>query len=220
MTGGRLPMPIIRQGSLFGIQDLFDLEPTQRFDAIFSTIDMDSAILAVSKKSWLGAPTKLNYAAMIYSLVARIVERIPTIKDLVKRLKNDMIFRLECGFLVSDKVPSQASYSRLIESLSDIEVLEGIKESILLQAIEEGFVDDENAAIDATHFEARDHAPAQEKKPKPKPKKRGRKKKSEKELYDQQKQEDLMDLLVYRNEIIPCIHCPIFYRKGKFLNPL
>lgn len=48
-TGGRLPMPIIRQGSLFGIQDLYDLEPTQRFDAIFSTIDMDSAIFAVSK---------------------------------------------------------------------------------------------------------------------------------------------------------------------------
>lgn len=43
-------MPIIRQGSLFGIQDLYDLEPTQQFDAIFSTIDMDSSILAVSKK--------------------------------------------------------------------------------------------------------------------------------------------------------------------------
>ncbi|MGY3718871.1 IS5/IS1182 family transposase, partial [Sutcliffiella cohnii] len=59
-------MPIIRQESLFSIQDLYDLESTQRFEAIFSTIDMDSAIYAVSKKSWLGAPTELNYAAMIY----------------------------------------------------------------------------------------------------------------------------------------------------------
>jgi transposase len=71
----------------------------------FFTIDMDSAIWAVSKKVWRGAPTELNYAAMIYSLVARLVERIPTIKDLIKRLKNDIIFRLECGFLISDEVP-------------------------------------------------------------------------------------------------------------------
>ena len=45
---------------------------------------------------------------MIYSLVARISERISFIKDLVNRLKNDMIFRLDCGFLVSDSVPSEA----------------------------------------------------------------------------------------------------------------
>ena len=28
-------MTIIRQGSLFEIQELYDLEPTQRFEAIF-----------------------------------------------------------------------------------------------------------------------------------------------------------------------------------------
>jgi transposase len=108
-------MSIIRQGSLFGIQDLFDLEPTQRFEAIFSTIDLDFAVSAVPKKSWLGAPTELIYAAMVCSLVARLIERIPTVKDLVKRLKQDYIFRLECGFLVSDQIPSEASYSRLVE---------------------------------------------------------------------------------------------------------
>jgi transposase len=133
--------------------------------------------------------------------VARIVERIPTIKDLVKRLKNDLIFRLECGFLVSDQLPSESSYSRLIEKLSETPVLEHIKDSILLQAIEEGFVDDENAAIDATHFEARDHAPAQEKKPKPEPKKRGRKKKEEKEQYDQQKREEELNKTLFEKTI-------------------
>jgi transposase len=49
-----------------------------------------------------GAPVHLNYPAMVYSLVARITERIPTIKH----LKNDYIFRLDCGFLLSDGVPS------------------------------------------------------------------------------------------------------------------
>ncbi len=28
-------MPIIRQGSLFDLQELYDLEPTRRFEAVF-----------------------------------------------------------------------------------------------------------------------------------------------------------------------------------------
>lgn len=76
-------MSIIRYESLFDLQDLFDLEATQRFEAIFSTIDIEPILVVVSKKSRFGLPVKLNYAAMIYSLVARVSERIPFIKDLV-----------------------------------------------------------------------------------------------------------------------------------------
>ena len=93
-------MSIIRQGSLFTLEELFDLEPTHRFEEVFSAIDIYPILAVVSKKSVYGAPVELNYPAMIYSLVARITERIPTIKDLVKRLKNDYIFRLDCGFLL------------------------------------------------------------------------------------------------------------------------
>lgn len=202
-------MPIIRQESLFSIQDLYDLEPTQRFEAIFSTLDIDSAIYAVSKKSWLGAPTELNYAAMIYSLVARLIERIPTVKDLVKRLKHDLIFRLECGFLISDAIPSEASYSRLVSKLSELDVLKNMNDSILLQAIQEGFVYDENVAIDACHFEARDQATVQEKKPKPEPKKRGRKKKEDKEQYDQQKLAEEQSKSLYEKPIADQLDIPL-----------
>lgn len=75
-------MSIIRQGSLFDIQDLYDLEPTHRFEAIFSTLYLEPLLVELSKKTRRGMPTKLTYTAMIYSLVARVVERIPTIKDL------------------------------------------------------------------------------------------------------------------------------------------
>ncbi|KMY48631.1 hypothetical protein AC625_03140 [Peribacillus loiseleuriae] len=61
-------MNIIRQGSLFGLQGLFDLEPTHRFEAIFSNIDIDSIFAVVTKKSHFGRPVELNYAAMISSL--------------------------------------------------------------------------------------------------------------------------------------------------------
>lgn len=94
-------MTIIRQPSLFGIQELYEMEPTHRYEAIISTIDLDAIYNAINKKPRLGAPVELNYAAMIISYLVRIVERIPTIKDLVKRLNDDFVFKMNCGFLVS-----------------------------------------------------------------------------------------------------------------------
>src|SRR5690625_6289694 len=118
-------MTIIRQPSLFSIQELYDMEPTQKYDAIISAIDMEAIYYEVSKKSRYAAPTELNYAAMINSVFIRYVERIPTIKDLIKRLNNDIAFKLNCGFLVSDNIPSEASNSPLLTHLSDTDILEG-----------------------------------------------------------------------------------------------
>src|SRR5690625_5117593 len=128
---------------------------------------------------------------MIISFFIRYVERIPTIKDLVKRLNEDIAFKLNCGFRVSDAVPSESSYSRLVTQLSDSDVLDEVKEKLILQAIQEGFITDDTVAIDATHFEARDKAPTKEEKPKAEPKKRGRKPKAEREqwLKEQAKKE-------------------------------
>jgi transposase len=61
---------------------------------------------------------------------------------LIKRLKNDYIFRLDCGFLLSDVVPSEASYSRMMAKISQMNVLEQVQETLLIQAITEGFIDD------------------------------------------------------------------------------
>src|SRR5699024_1128038 len=143
-------MTIIRQTSLFSIQELYDMEPTQKYEAIISAIDLHKIYREVMKKSLVGAPEELNYAAMIISIFIRYVERIPTIKDLVKRLNHDIAFKLDCGFLVSDAIPSEASYSRLITKLMHSDVLEKAQEKVVEQAIEEGFIVDDTVAIDAT----------------------------------------------------------------------
>ena len=194
-------MTIIRQGSLFDLQDIYDLEPTHRFEAVFSTIDIYPILAVVSKKALYGAPVQLNYAAMIYSLAARILERIPTMKDLIKRLKNDYMFRLDCGFLLSDAIPSEASYSRILSKLAESDVLERVQETQILQAIMEGFVADETIAIDATHIEARDQAPTKEEKPKQEPKKRGRKLKEEQEKWLQEQAENEATLPIFEKTI-------------------
>jgi len=72
-------LTIIRQISFFGIQELYEMEPTHRYDAIFSDINLEKICHAISKKSNLGASEKLNYAAMVISVFIQIVERIPTI---------------------------------------------------------------------------------------------------------------------------------------------
>ncbi len=142
----------------------------------------------VTKKSHLGRPVQLNYAAMIYSLIARITERIPFIKDLVSRLHYDLMFRLDCGFLVSDEVPSEAAYSRMITLISESNALEQVQEQLLIQAMTEGFICDDVIAIDATHIEAHDRAPAKQEKPKAPPNKRGRKTKEEQAQWEKEQQ--------------------------------
>ncbi|WP_188455575.1 IS1182 family transposase [Virgibacillus oceani] len=194
-------MTIIRQTSLFSIQELYDMEPTQKYEAIISAIDMDAIYRAVNKKSRLGAPEELNYAAMIISVFVRIVERIPTIKDLVKRLDSDIAFKLNCGFLVSDCIPSEASYSRLIAKLKETNILQKEQENVVSQAIDEGFITDDTVAIDATHFEARDQAPPKEEKSAPEPKKRGRKSKEEREQWLKEQAEKEANLLLYEKKI-------------------
>lgn len=47
------------------------MELTQKYDAIISTISIDAIYYEISKKSCFGAPTELNYAAMIVSVFIR-----------------------------------------------------------------------------------------------------------------------------------------------------
>ena len=161
-------MTIVKQISLFDIQELLDMESSHRFDAIFATFDVQPIFHLFSKKTMRGVPRELNYGAMIQSLIIRIVERIPTIKDLVKRLVHDPLFRFDCGFLVSDPVPSEASYSRMIEVISQSTILDDMQDTLIQNAFLEGFLCDEHLAIDATHFESRDASkPSEKKEPAP-----------------------------------------------------
>src|SRR5699024_8663142 len=100
-----------------------------------SAIDMDTIYFEISKRSRFGAPTKLEFAAMIISLFVRYIERIPTIKDLNKRLHDDIAFKINCGFLVSDEIPSEASYSRLITQLEESNILEKSKKSLFIKLL-------------------------------------------------------------------------------------
>ncbi|MBP1996279.1 transposase [Paenibacillus eucommiae] len=126
---------------LFSLEDLLKMSPKNTYGYLFETLDMNPFLLAVSKKAFLGAPTRLNYTAMLQSLFIRIVVRIPTIKDLRKRLKRSVEFSTDCGFTESDRKPSHSSYTRLIQKLHHSEVFQQSQEALVQQAFLEGFID-------------------------------------------------------------------------------
>ena len=193
-------MTIVKQMRLFDIQELMDMESSRRFDAILSTFNLQPIFQLFRKTTMYGAPRELNYGAMIQSLVIRMVERIPTIKDLVKRLKYDLIFRLDCGFLLSDSVPSEASYSRMVDVISQSDVFVGMNDDLIRAAFTEGFLADEHVSYDATHFEARDASKPSEKKEKV-PKKRGRKSKEERDAWLAEQAEIEANLTTYEKKL-------------------
>lgn len=194
-------MPYIRHESLFTLQELYQMEQKDRFREIFATINITPILRLVRKTSLYGAPVEVNYRAMVYSLIVRIVERIPTIKDLIKRLQHDILFRLDCGFMLSEAIPSASSYSRLVRKMSQSHALEEMQEQLLKQAMAESFITDDTIAIDATHIEARDQAPARQENEKPESKKRGRKSKAEREAWLEQKQEEEKQKPIFKKEI-------------------
>ncbi|WP_375199215.1 transposase [Lysinibacillus sp. RS11] len=202
-------MTIVKQMSLFDIQELLEMESSRRFDAIFATFDVQPIFQLFLKRTLRGAPRELNYGAMIQSLIIRIVERIPTIKDLIKRLVNDPLFRLDCGFLVSDVVPSEASYSRMIDVISQSDVLDCMQDTLIETAFIEGFLCDEHLAIDATHFESRDAAKPSEKKEPTPLKKRGRKSKKERDAWLTKQVEIKANQSTYEKEIKDQLDTPL-----------
>ncbi|GIO40235.1 transposase [Paenibacillus faecis] len=202
-------MSYIRHESLFTLQELYQMEQKDRFREIFAAIDITPILRLVRKTSRYGAPVEVNYRAMIYSLIVRIVERIPTIKDLIKRLQHDILFRLDCGFMLSEAIPSASSYSRLVQKMSHSQALEEMQEKLLQQAMAESFITDDTLAIDATHIEARDQAPAKQEKEKPEPKKRGRKSKAEREAWVAQKQEEESQKPLFKKGIAAQLSVPL-----------
>lgn len=88
--------------------------------------------------------------------MVRIHENIPTQKALIARLKSDLRLKLSVGFLYSDPIPSEATYSRVMSILADnLSVLETMNDQLLQLIHNEFAIFEENVALDATAVDAR-----------------------------------------------------------------
>jgi len=91
------------------------MQSTEEYDAIISANHLDIIYHKVMKNSRRGCSWRDQLSSHKSPCFTWYVERIPTIKDSVKRFKSDIAFKMDYGSLVSGNVPSEASYSRLID---------------------------------------------------------------------------------------------------------
>ncbi|MBO0475326.1 hypothetical protein IGL98_003111 [Enterococcus sp. DIV0840] len=144
-------MTIIQQPTFIDIEILIQLDVKERHAHIFSPIDFYPMVLLFQKETHVGAPITLNYEAAIRAMITRYIEGIPSIKALVQRLNEDVAFKLSLGFLYSERVPSEASFCRIMKILSDNPtVLVQLNDELLAKINQEFQIYTEIVAIDAT----------------------------------------------------------------------
>lgn len=132
------------------------MRPEDKYSQIFEHLNLLPVIQTLRKKNHRGRPEELNLPAMIYSLLIAKMEGIEFVSSLVKRLKSSEEFRVQCRFTGSNRIPSEASYSRLIHALEQNGLLEKLQDRLVLSALEEGFVTGTHIAVDSSIVEAWD----------------------------------------------------------------
>jgi len=141
----------IRQQCLISFEDALRMQPETRLEKVFSTLDLEPAISRLPRKH--NGPRGYNAECKLRALIAAKIEQIPTMAALVRRLKNDPVFRYVCGFGVIASVPSEATMSRFLRELTETG-LEKLFNSLVSKAEQMGIIDGTSIAIDSTKIEA------------------------------------------------------------------
>ena len=148
-------MAIIQQPTLFDLEILEQLDIEEKYVEIFSPLEFSPLVGLFQKETSVGAPISINYEAAIRALIISFLEAIPDVKTLVARIKSDLRFKLSLGFLYSDRAPSEATFSRILHTLSEHRSsLIGMNDRLLRRIDHEFGVFCEDVAIDATAVES------------------------------------------------------------------
>jgi len=108
----------ILQGNLFSFEELMDLEPKQKYHALFAALDLTPFVKELRKSSPLGRKGR-DTESMLRALLAGLCEEIPTFTKLVSRLKSDLRLRYYCGFGIDEEPPSVSTFSRFFQRLTN-----------------------------------------------------------------------------------------------------
>lgn len=144
----------IQHQTLFSLQELLDLAPDSKFDAIFSVIDLRPAINFLSNHG-RGA-NGYNKGNIVKALIARQVEQIPSITALRERLNTDFYFAHACGFKFFEAIPSVDTLCRYHNKLADNDILDYIIHDLLMKAYHYDLIDPDKIALDSSKLESYD----------------------------------------------------------------
>jgi len=144
----------IRQTTLFSFEEIIKFQQQSRIEMILDQIDLSVVARKLKKSNYMRGPKGYRPETLIAALIAMQVEKIPTIKHLVKRLNEDPVFRYSCGFEVLGSVPSESTFSRFSDKLSNSECLNDLFHELVLKAKDMRIIDGTSVAIDSTKIDA------------------------------------------------------------------
>lgn len=114
----------IQQTTLFSFEEIIKFQEQTKLELVLSQIDISKPANAIGKPSSSKDPTGYEPKNLIYSLIATQAEKIQSTKDLVTKLNNGPVLRYYCGFKVPGRIPSESTFSRFFNKLSDSEEFE------------------------------------------------------------------------------------------------
>lgn len=144
----------IRQTSFLSFEEIIKFQQKTKLEMILSQIDVSKLSHLLRKNNYSRGPKGYDPICLIYALIAMQVERIPTVKDLVLNLKENPVLRYCCGFDIVGKTPSEATFSRFLDKLSEVDELHQLFRDLILKAKELGIVEGNSVAIDSTKLNA------------------------------------------------------------------
>jgi len=131
-----------------------EFQQETKLEMILSKIDISKLANKLRKSNESKGPKGYEPTSMIYALIAMQVEKIQTIKDLVLDLKQNPILRYCCGFDILGKVPSESTFSRFLDKLTQTDELEKLFHQLVIQAKELNIIDGSHVSIDSTKLDS------------------------------------------------------------------
>lgn len=146
----------IRQIGMFSFEDSLKIDPNDRLLLVLDSIDFEGVVRILDKKRGKGR-NDYPHRVMIQCLIGSIVNRSPSISQLIEQLRQNPGFRYLCGIDSSMGIPTESAFSRFIANLTEPEALAAMEDVFhqLVTQLSKLLPDyGQIAALDATHIEA------------------------------------------------------------------
>jgi transposase, IS5 family len=137
------------QKSLFSFEEWLEIEPGERRHLFFRALDLAPYAAKLRSVSPQGAKP-ISREAILRALLAAPMEGISTFTQLHQRLKQDLLFRYQCGFGLNETVPSIATLSRVFAAIVNKGLAKSLFVDLVHQCKEAGIIDGTHLAIDST----------------------------------------------------------------------
>lgn len=139
---------------MFSFEEIMNFQQETRLEMILSQIDVSKLCCALKKPSNTKGPKGYDITSLVYALLAMQVEKFSLISELVLNLKQNPVLRYACGFDILGETPSESTFSRFIDKLSESEELINLFYDLVKKAKELNIIDGESVSIDATKLDS------------------------------------------------------------------